>query len=1514
MPSLSGLSGLSSAPSLATLRPLAGLSVIGKPVPREALRPLEAYDSPEDESLAMKFLSGGASALGYLGTSVFDALLGRRVRAAAGLLTGVNKPGMVSELFTVPVVSDLVGWTNPQNTVTGKELLRWDDKDSYLDDIAGLAFEIASDPTTYMTFGATGLFGAATKGRRILQAAGLERQIVKSASMRMTKEMGRKVGRREAAARLRLADIDAQALGKDATKALDDASTHYGFDSFEKAQQALGKEPLQAAFGFTYKPMSSIPQKIIPGGESFLKLQKGLDEAGHWISSTAMANQFRKKFYAGVRGATHQGLQEELLTAADDIRKRKARVTGEFVDHATALRDVGLAQPEAFQLLDLMSELVVERGGRAKRLTPPMGKVSQMDLPAIERNPSLVFDEIIANTKVGKRVASGKTPEQIAEMRNVSVNLSNFLRKHWDEDRIRAADLGISEDIMDDVERAYNPGIIAHIPDLKGGQFAAPKRVTDDMMRQLQSPRVGMTEQQIFEQEAREIAKHGDVRGLWEKAYTKERLSQVRDMMLQQEKAARSVRPTGMSQKDIVDTIEQSSRKRKEVYRGLTHSAIDAAFMDSRLVGPDAGQFLPDGTWQTFTIPERTDLFFREFYGGDPDLLRAWMRETGSKNNRFDYKNFDRYEKSGVWSGNPDLSMKPDPALAIKYGEFAPPGMSPDDIITSRDELRVLHERMNVLRHQYANSADMVDELRLANPRHVYEQRPLYATDPVSRSLNSSLGRETHYAHAEAAHRAGADAASLGLKKGQGDSVLEYMELAGIGNGDTDKILSNFIGIGLDDTGRESWSILGKEMSSPEILKYLAPFEGEKYLQGATVMGRETRKVNPDWLDWVRNNHRIKMQFGFDKFKESAHAGKNKIQPLYQEKLAELLATPKGQKLSGTRLERVKSRLYREAERESLKTYAEPSDARRVRLEVEKEFSDGFHEPYRVPTDLTQDARNTSELVGNPKILQEATNFWDKLTNTLRGNLTSSFLSYLTRNGLDTLMMTHITTADNVANLGPTFRAVRDSLRFHSGKVVKDMHKMPVLRGKVKYPAGATSEMKDALATEAMRTVFAAAEPVNPHGVGAMLQDVRVGGPGDVVEILDRIPGIGRHKAGWKAAAKAVTDAFREAHEAAMLKGSDTRGLGGITRASHWANNILLGSMLTGPTGAVRGGFEALGGTTKARSTNVWMRLGEGMNNWAESTGRTATWFALLRKGVDPVEAATRANAAHVDYSKLTAFERDRMRRFIPFYTFTRHRIPHLLRETLRHPGGPLTNMIRAVNVANGERRENAFVPQQLQGQLALPLYDSADGRTRAYIKPSLPVDVLNQAFSLGPDAYTTFQNTVLGWASMAHPLIRGAIDTAYGRSSFQKGRNLEDMYSRIGVRDPILNQIVMQSPAARYVTTLGIAADERKNIAEKLSSLVLGTPIMHVDMQKAQDEALDRALNKLLSVEEGVSRADKFYVRDETQLTERGKALMKLRTTRSVSAMREAKKKKQAEGNQRAGIMPPDLLSRLGK
>jgi len=85
-------------------------------------------------------------------------------------------------------------------------------------------------------------------------------------------------------------------------------------------------------------------------------------------------------------------------------------------------------------------------------------------------------------------------------------------------------------------------------------------------------------------------------------------------------------------------------------------------------------------------------------------------------------------------------------------------------------------------------------------------------------------------------------------------------------------------------------------------------------------------------------------------------------------------------------------------------------------------------------------------------------------------------------------------------------------------------------------------------------------------------------------------------------------------------------------------------------------------------SQSLPLKWGFGFGNMAEGNARVAVFIDALRKGKSADEAAMLVKKTLFDYSDLSSFERNVLKRVIPFYTWTRKNIPAQIEGILKNP------------------------------------------------------------------------------------------------------------------------------------------------------------------------------------------------------------------------------------------------------
>lgn len=278
---------------------------------------------------------------------------------------------------------------------------------------------------------------------------------------------------------------------------------------------------------------------------------------------------------------------------------------------------------------------------------------------------------------------------------------------------------------------------------------------------------------------------------------------------------------------------------------------------------------------------------------------------------------------------------------------------------------------------------------------------------------------------------------------------------------------------------------------------------------------------------------------------------------------------------------------------------------------------------------------------------------------------------------------------------------------------------------------------------------------------------------------------------------------------------------------------------------------------------------GRRLGNMTEQLNRVAGYVELRKQGYTPEVAAAKIRAAHVDYKLLSPFEKSVMRRVIPFWAFSRAMVPHTIAELAQKPGGKVAQAIR---FQNSQRDQQGFTPDYIGGGLAIPLGGEEGGIQRYLTQFDLPHEILNDLVQVGPGGA---EQTGLSALGQVNPLLKGPLELATGKQFFS-GRELRDLDPRTGrllnqagvLDDPrssklvnAADQVIMNSPLSRIVSTVGQLADTRKSVKDKAINLLTGVRISQVDMDKQREIEARNMLENLLRGRPGVSVNESLYI-----------------------------------------------------
>lgn len=337
--------------------------------------------------------------------------------------------------------------------------------------------------------------------------------------------------------------------------------------------------------------------------------------------------------------------------------------------------------------------------------------------------------------------------------------------------------------------------------------------------------------------------------------------------------------------------------------------------------------------------------------------------------------------------------------------------------------------------------------------------------------------------------------------------------------------------------------------------------------------------------------------------------------------------------------------------------------------------------------------------------------------------------------------------------------------------------------------------------------------------------------------------------------------------------------------------------LLTGREGRGWGEFlndffrlRGVGFNPQSRNTNPLLVVNDAVGQSVEDMLRTGTFLNQVRRGVDPGVAGDLARLTQLDYSPqaFTSFERNVMKRLMPFYSFQRQILPSIADNMLNRPGGLQGQTIRAITRASEPNEEN-FVPEHLRQSAAIPLPEGwpsilggepGEGLQRYITNIDLPFESTLNLFTPGvgatlpsrvADALGKTGSNILG---QTNPLLKAPIEYVTNRQLYT-GRELSDLYSVLEqdlgpIGRPLEQAVVNFVPfGARGISLYRQLNDDRLSPMDArlkaAFNLLAGVKLTDVDEERTKRLAAREMLNKILETTPGVRTYENITVPEES-------------------------------------------------
>lgn len=303
------------------------------------------------------------------------------------------------------------------------------------------------------------------------------------------------------------------------------------------------------------------------------------------------------------------------------------------------------------------------------------------------------------------------------------------------------------------------------------------------------------------------------------------------------------------------------------------------------------------------------------------------------------------------------------------------------------------------------------------------------------------------------------------------------------------------------------------------------------------------------------------------------------------------------------------------------------------------------------------------------------------------------------------------------------------------------------------------------------------------------------------------------------------------------------------------ADDIILSAEKHGVLGHGWYGSDVEIGIQQQLNRKALINRGVAIGSTVENNARLAHYISKMQDGMPSAEAALSVKKYLFDYSDITSFEREVMRRLFPFYTWTRKNLPLQLQELYNQPQkfAPLTIPFRLRNEEDIVRLK--YTRPDLYERLPIELQRTMDTVTYVPLEGLIPA---------GDLAKMVRPHELL--FELLTPYLRAPIELYMNRSMyFQADINKYDNETqelwRMDIPVSIKYLLTTVLPQARLLTEIDKIVKKKDTKAEELTpaELVVSqslTSIYKTDLKELRNRALGQMKKKIEELRKGMATA----------------------------------------------------------